>query len=342
MKEYPKDFLTQQNAPLGIKNGSKIERREDNRSDATIYRIDDLGIIRITGADAGPFLQGQMTFDIRQISPTSSSLCAFCNTKGRAFATARIVKTDDEFLLVVPLDLLAPLINKLRMYVLRSDVALDNLSDEFRLFGTSGSIATETAGSMASWLPDAENEVTIEKDLIVVKTGSNNRYLFIAKNQMGERIRSGFEDDSFATGNSGDWNLMEILDGIPTITLNTSEEFVPQMLNLDRLKGISFDKGCYTGQEIVARSHYLGQLKRRTYLAQADTAHPPAPATQLVDCSNPQHQSAGKVVNAALHADGCCYLLAVLKIDSAEHDEIRIENCDGDPITLLELPYSFE
>lgn len=342
MNENPEKTSRPQNTRVDTRGGDEFRPREPANINATIYPIDDLGVIRVSGVDADTFLQGQMTFDIHRISKKSSSLCAFCNPKGRAFATARIVKTDDTFLLIVSHDLVDALIKKLRMYVLRSDVALDNASDDFRLIGVRGSMQFEAASSMTLRLPDAENEAVVEKDLIAVKIGPNDRYLLIAANQTDDRLRSVFEEAGCRVGDLRGWKLLEIMDGIPTVTSNTSEEFVPQMLNLDRLNGISFDKGCYTGQEIVARSHYLGQLKRRIYLAQADTAQPPAAATQLVDCADPQQQSAGKVVNAALDAEGRCYLLAVLKIDSAERGAIQLENCDGDPIRLLELPYSLE
>ena len=138
------------------------------------------------------------------------------------------------------------------------------------------------------------------------------------------------------------WSLMEIRAGMPTVFEDTLEAFVPQMANLQLIGGVSFTKGCYTGQEVVARMQYLGKLKRRMYHAHVDTAQAPARGAELFSPSSESAQGAGRVVDVAASPQGGYELLAVIQISSAEAGDLHLESAEGPRLHLLDLPYAFE
>jgi hypothetical protein len=138
------------------------------------------------------------------------------------------------------------------------------------------------------------------------------------------------------------WRLLDILAGIPTIYLETVEAFVPQMINLHLLEGISFQKGCYTGQEVVARMHYLGKLKRRMVLARVDSEDRPRLGDALFSPQADANQSAGRLVDVAEHPDGGYAVLAVALIECAEQGVLQLSDASGPVLKLESLPYLFD
>jgi folate-binding protein YgfZ len=135
---------------------------------------------------------------------------------------------------------------------------------------------------------------------------------------------------------------MDIRAGIPNVFEDTVEAFVPQMANLQLVGGVSFTKGCYTGQEVVARMQYLGKLKRRMYHARVDAGQPPTPGTEVFSPSSDSGQGAGRIVDAAASPDGGYEVLAVLQISSADANDLQLGDIDGPALQLMELPYAFE
>lgn len=178
-----------------------------------------------------------------------------------------VIKHSDGFLLVLPSSLIDKVIAKLRMYVLRSKVILQDHRSNLRLIGLSTTLPITTLA-----LPEATMAV-VEQPFNIVKLPSfAQRYLCLLDQTMVEDFLTQLRKDGFNQHGCDDWRYLEISSGIPWFDLPQSELYIPQMLNLDQLGGISFNKGCYTGQEIVARTHYLGQSKRQLYLAEADVA----------------------------------------------------------------------
>ena len=257
------DFLKTNNATITENLDIIFSDNQPNTNNA-IIPITHLGIIKVTGKDAPVFLQGQLTCNINDISDASSFFAAFCNAKGRVISSLLILKDDDGFILLLPEQLIEKVINKLRMYVLRSDVKLDDVIDEYCLFG----LTTDNL-QLFDNLPDADFSVTNSSEIIIKFPAKLNRYLVVCSVKQGKLLWSQFsENEKISINNSTQWNYQDISAGIPWLTETTSEEYIPQMLNIDKLGGISFNKGCYTGQEIIARTHYLGKAKREMYLAE--------------------------------------------------------------------------
>lgn len=290
-----------------------------------IYPVAHLGVLTIAGKDAAKFLQGQITCNINDISDIKSSLGAMCNPKGRAITTFLLVKNGDVFLMILPIELLASVKKRLQMYVLRSDVVLTDSSDELCLIGLF---------SGTSQSNESVDFTTSRQDNIVVNF--QNRCLIIAaadkaRTCWSEQVKLGFQPEG-----SAQWRYLDIISGIPWLSVETSEEFIPQMLNLDKLGGISFNKGCYTGQEIVARTHYLGKAKREMFLAECGELEPPEANSIIIDDSLNTEQAVGKVL-CAQKRQNMCKMLIVLQISDTNTYSLRLKNHNQDRITLLTL-----
>ncbi|MGZ8959344.1 MAG: CAF17-like 4Fe-4S cluster assembly/insertion protein YgfZ [Methylosarcina sp.] len=264
-----------------------------------IYPVPHLAVLKVTGKDAAKLLQGQMTCNVNDITETQGSLGAFCNPKGRAIATFLLIKSREGFLLVLPVELLQTVKSRLQKYVLRSDAAITEGSDEFCLIGLRQEDAlTGSSGPLFS--THRQEVVSINLSL------DQNRSLILAEaDQAAEFWSQKVQQENFQPTNSERWRYLDLVSGLPWLGAATSEEFIPQMLNLDKLGGISFNKGCYTGQEIVARTHYLGKVKRTLFLAECDSTEAPEPSSIIVDNAADPAQSAGNIVDAIVNGDRC-------------------------------------
>lgn len=330
-----KDFL------LG--RGAVIDERQEVRfgpcsADVgkALCAVSDHGLLSVTGSDAERFLQGQATCDMKTVCESRTSLGAFCNPKGRVVTTFRAMKCGDGYLLLMPAALLPALKQRLQRYVLRSDVELENVSDRWCLLGLYGdSLAFSVLGGA---LPQATEEAALYDGAIIVKVPAGKpRYLIIADADKAAEIwRRCCQTENFTECGTAFWRHQDILNGLPAVTPETSEEFTPQMLNLDLLGGIGFKKGCYIGQEIIARTHYLGRLKRRMFLARSRTV--PAPGTPVYDAESGVEQSVGTVLIACA-AGNRCDLLAVLQTTHASGKNLRLHALEGEALELAELPY---
>ncbi len=331
MNQNWKNFLLSQHATFKSDTCISFPANADN-NDNTIYPVAHLAILTISGKDAGQFLQGQITCNVNDVTEIKSSLGALCNPKGRAITTFLLVKTGDTFLMVLPEELLGPVKKRLQMYVLRSDVTLTGSSDQFCLIGLSH--------------PENQAEplfATSQQELITVNfSATQSRYLIIAEAEKAIALWSDrVGNQGYQPGDSEQWRYLDILSGIPWLTTETSEEFIPQMLNLDLLGGISFNKGCYTGQEIVARTHYLGKAKRALFLAECYTPSTPAPNSTIFDDSTGTEQPLGKVLLAqrskAEHGNErtLCKMLIVLQVSDGDIDNFKLKDNNQNKITLL-------
>lgn len=273
-----------------------------------------LGVIAAGGADAAAFLQAQLSADVLRLGPGESRLAAWCDAKGRVQAILRVLLRDDEFLLLLPHSLVAPVLQRLRLFVLRSRVSLRDAGEELTVRGVPGENGTEE--------PEPGRVARTGDRQYLALPGPQPRLLVIAP---PHEVR----DDE--TLSEIDWRRADILAGLPQVHPETQGEFVPQMLNLHWLGGIDFDKGCYPGQEVVARLQYRGKLTRRLFRGVLDAAATPRPGTPVADAEGrPQ----GQVVEAAPGPDGQD-LLAVLRIDATEGPL----SIDGAGLALAPLPY---
>jgi folate-binding protein YgfZ len=321
-----KNFLLSEQAV--IEDDGRIVFAESPSDQHHIYPISDLGVLSTSGKDAAKLLQGQATCNVFEVTETQARIGAFCNPKGRAIATFLLAKQADDYLLVLPLDLLELVKTRLQKYVLRSDVRFTDRSDQLCLIGVS---AAEAAAEPLFAARHEQNTVSIAMG------GAPARHLLIAE---AERAVALWSDrvitQGYGPGSSEEWRYLDLIAGIPWLTQATSEEYIPQMLNLDKLGGISFTKGCYTGQEIVARTHYLGKTKREMFLAEADTPTVPEPNASVIDNNSEAETIVGKVLSAFGHRHKCTMLI-VLQTPGSDSQDLRLATPDREKITLLPL-----
>lgn len=299
------------------------------------------GLIAVHGDDAGEFLQGQLTNDVRKVDPQHSQLSGLCNPKGRLLANFRIFRHGDSYYLCLPEDMIETVISRLRMFVLRSRVTLEEAGDTFVHLGLSGEDPQTELQAFAGPLPEEIGQVSARDSLIVIRVpGIYPSYEVFTTTDQAMSLWQKLNVRSAPVGAEA-WRLLDIQAGIPMIGPQTREAFVPQMINLQLIDGVSFKKGCYTGQEIVARMQYLGKLKRRMYRAHVDANTAPLPGDELF-CAADSEQSCGQLLSVAAHPDGHYALLVVAQISRAESGEpLHLGGVDGPPLTLEALPYPF-
>ncbi|WP_428354713.1 YgfZ/GcvT domain-containing protein [Methyloprofundus sp.] len=279
---------------------------------AVLAPLTHLAVLSVSGIDAENFLQGQTTCDIKALVDSQPSLGAYCNAKGRTISSFIIIRQKESFLLILTHDLIDTVRKKLQMYVLRSDVQLADLSDELCLTG----IANIDLSPQENLYPYPQ---------------LNDGFLFIASPDESRLFWGELtQQQPIHRVNGYAWLELDIQAGIPWLYSQTSEEFVPQMLNLHKLNAISFEKGCYTGQEIVARTHYLGKNKRAMYQAHCSVSSDIAPGCIVTDN---QEAVMGTVVLAATN-DISTQLLVVLKDQAMETENLQLKNQNHDKITL--------
>ncbi|MGR8998873.1 MAG: CAF17-like 4Fe-4S cluster assembly/insertion protein YgfZ [Gammaproteobacteria bacterium] len=328
MNKNWKNFLLNQNGTFENDTDITFPAISDYNG-KTIYPVAHLAVLTVSGKDAAKLLQGQITCNINDITETESSLGAICNPKGRAIATFLLIKANNAFLMVLPEELLEAVKKRLQMYILRSDVTLTDSSNELCLIGLC--------------FPAMQAEPlfgTIQQETITVNL--SNRYLVIAEVDKAIALWSErVNHQGFQPENSEQWRYLDIISGIPWLTTETSEEFIPQMLNLDKLGGISFNKGCYTGQEIIARTHYLGKAKRALFPAECNTATAPEPNSAIIDDSTGAGQGIGNILLAqhsrSAHGNNetACKMLVVLQSADVENYNLKLNNRNQDRIILL-------
>jgi len=291
-----------------------------------IVRLTDWALLRAHGADAATFLQGQLTQDVIGLPAGEARLCGYCTAKGRLLASFVIWRMgEDSFGLLCSADLAAAVRKRLSMYVLRASCRVDDASAEWSVFGLAGAAARQLADGARPWtarqhagqwligLPAAE---AAPRGLLVQPTAA--------------------QAPTLPALDASAWSLLEVLSGVPRITAATAEQFVPQMVNFELVGGVHFQKGCYPGQEVVARSQYRGTIKRRMHLFATNGSAQPG---QEVFHSNDPAQPAGMVVNAADVAGSGCRLLAEVKLAVLEGGSLHLGSADGPLLQRLPLPY---
>ncbi|MDN7142515.1 folate-binding protein YgfZ [Pseudomonas sp. JQ170] len=293
------------------------------------------GVLAVRGSDAGKFLQGQLTCNLNYLNESTSSLGARCMVKGRMQSSFRILPEADGFLLAMTRELLEPQLADLKKYAVFSKAKLTDDSDAWVRFGLSNGDAALQALGLE--VPAQVDGVTRHDGLIAVVASTGRIELWVPA-QQAEAVQAQLAAH-LAQGTLNDWLLGQIRAGIGQVMAQTRELFIPQMINLQAVGGVSFKKGCYTGQEIVARMQYLGKLKRRQYRVALAGDQPPAPGTEIF---SPTHNSSvGEVVLAARAAEGC-ELLAVLTADAVEDNNLHLGSADGPGLALLSLPYELD
>jgi len=308
--------------------------------DATVLvDLSHCSIIRAAGPDATTFLNGQLTCDVREASETRSLLGAWCSPKGRMLAVFRLWRAQDAYLLQLPRVLCADILKRLRMYVLRAKVALETLDDTHVCFGVAGPRAAALLEKSVGEAPTSDNGVAVVGGGVTVLriAGAHARFAFVAPFPEAQRLWIALERDARPAG-AAVWDWHDVAAGIPVVLSATSDKFLPQEANLDLLGGVSFTKGCYVGQEIVARVHYRGRVKQRMYRAHVATKTAPTPGEPIYTPELPD-QASGTVVLAAPAPEGGHDLIAVIYSDRA-NQKLCLGSPTGAPLSVETLPYT--
>ncbi|AMS13770.1 aminomethyltransferase [Pseudomonas chlororaphis] len=293
------------------------------------------GVLAVRGPDASKFLQGQLTCNLNYLSDSQSSLGARCTQKGRMQSSFRILLEGDGCLLAMATELLEPQLADLKKYAVFSKAKLSDESALWARFGL-GNADTLLAG-LGLELPPEDGAVARNDGLIAIRVSADRTELWAPADQ-AEVLREQLAAQ-LPEGDLNQWLLGQIRAGIGQVMPATRELFIPQMLNLQAIGGVSFKKGCYTGQEIVARMQYLGKLKRRLYRLALNAEELPEPGTPLF---SPTHGSSiGEVVIAA-RAEQNIELLAVLQAEAAEDGNLHLGALEGPGLHLLDLPYQLD
>lgn len=286
-----------------------------------------LGIIRVEGEDATRFLQGQLTQDFALLGDDEARLAAYCSPKGRMLASfIGFRRGPMEILLICEADILAATLKRLGMFVLRAKVRLSDATADFTLLGLAGSTINYIANNDHSTLEKAE---FCSGTLIRLPAAPGQaRALWLAPKGTPWPEGRALDTDL--------WRWGEVRSGVAWISAPIVDAFVPQMLNYESVGGVNFKKGCYPGQEVVARSQFRGTLKRRGYIVQATA---PMRAGQAVFAEADAEQPCGLVAQAAAAPGGVHEAIACLQISAAAAGGLHLDTATGPALTLLPLPY---
>jgi len=304
-----------------------------------IADISDFGLIQVTGQDAEKFLQGQFTNDVRQVKPQRSQFSAWCTPQGRVIVNFHLFKRDAAYYLLLPANSVAPVLKRLQMFVLRSAVKLSDVTENLAKFGIAGERATQLlADALQQQLPENIDDCVTHADITVIRVRGELSYIVLGEVATIKSLWQKLASSALGVEKEV-WQLFTVLAGVPYIDTHLSEVFVPQMLNLQALSAVSFKKGCYTGQEIVARMQYLASLKRRLYRATLRTDTPPQIGDELFTTAA-LTQEVGKIINVIAHPEGSYHLLAVVVIEAVPTQPV----CDraGHALQWETLPYEVE
>jgi len=300
-----------------------------------VVNLSDRSLIKLSGADVFDFLQGQVTNDVKLLAGGKSQFAGYCNPKGRLLALFFAFAWQDDIYLTFNQKLLEPIVKRLKMYVLRSKVHIAEAADLIQI-GIAGVEAENKLISLFSKVPENPHDVIQISDATLMRLPSTTPMFFImSRAEKAIEIWQALANAQ-TLASSAAWDWLEIQAGIPEISPETQEDFVPQMVNLDLLGAINFKKGCYTGQEIVARTHYLGKVKRRTQLAHIDSTTSPQAGDPIKDAAN---QEVGEIVRVCPALDTGFDVLAECRLESLAEGVIF---WNDQPLTIKPLPYSLE
>jgi len=307
------------------------------KTDTVLSDLSHLGLIGFSGDDTQTFLQGQLTSDVRQVTPNHAQYSSHCTPKGRMLANFLLWQNvGGDYLMQLPAELQASTQKRLGMFVLRSKVKVRDAGNELVRIGLAGSGAEALLQKHFPTLPHDPMGATNTDSMSLIRL-SAERFQINVQPEHAAALWDALKQSSTPVG-VGVWQWLEIRAGIPTITAATQEQFVPQMVNYERIGGVNFKKGCYPGQEIVARTQYLGKLKRHMCLAHIATPDAPVAGDELYS-ADMEGQASGMIVNAERSPDDGFDVLAAIQISSAEAGPVHWKTSDGPALELLPLPY---
>ena len=315
--------------------GDAARERSVTAAGSVVADLSQYGLLAAAGADAMAFLHAQLSCDVEALAD-DAAYGAYCTAKGRVLANFLLWSEAATFFLLLPRALVPAIRDRLQRFVLRSKVTLADCSDDRVVLGLAGAGAREVVKALAGTAPAGSLKVARGGGVTAIGI-DGGRFVLIAPVDEAAAVWDRVAGALTPVG-APCWEWLDIAHGLPWITAATQDQFVPQMANLELIGGVSFRKGCYPGQEIVARTQYLGKPKRRLFLAHVDAEASPAPGGTLV--ADGAEQSAGTVVNAAPAPQGGFDLLAVVQTASVDTATVRLASPDGPALHFRPLPYA--
>ena len=305
------------------------------RETTVISPLAHLGLIEFSGEDAKSFLHNQLTSDVNHLEPMAAQHAAWCTAKGRMLASMLLYRSGSAYRALLCADLLAATHKRLQMFVLRSKVIISNVSDHYAMIGVSGPNTSATLTDAGLPAPAQLLEMTTFADGEVVRLDETRCILVVA----GAAATTLWTRLAAAARPVGTpvWQWLDIEAGIPLISDATKEAFVPQMTHLDKIGGVSFHKGCYPGQEVIARTQYLGKVKRHLYHIHADGVIAAGNPIFCAHSPEPEHPC-GMVANAAPSPDGGYDALAVIQETFAAAADLELGAPGG--LRIASVPHA--
>ncbi|TWX56911.1 tRNA-modifying protein YgfZ [Colwellia hornerae] len=313
----------------------------DNLPDACIISLAEYGAIAVHGTEQSKYLQGQVTCDVNTLTDNNLLLGGHCDAKGKVFSVFRLINRQNIHLLLQPITSINQSLAELKKFGVFAKVTIEQTTD-LAFYAVAGKKATAVLHQKFVELPNSLTPVLqVGSTTIVYLAGKLTRYLIIDEAKAAEQM---INDFALVTYSQALWNLIEINEGFPLLAPETVTTYVPQMLNLQAIHGISFTKGCYLGQETVARMQYLGKNKRALFSLKSKSANNELITLQAGDIIEQQlgenWRKAGDILASYISDDGIYYLQAVLASDIDSTTNLRIKNHENSALSLVELPYN--
>lgn len=307
------------------------------QTNAQYFDLSHFSLLEITGKDAFSFLHSQLTCDLNDLDTNGWLFSAWCLPNGKVICTFFIFANDDSFFLILPSMLKDKITKRLTMYVLRSEVTITDVSDNYAMFGLAGNNLKDILDSTITKTMSVTGNLLLAADFSILQLWDKSpRYLLISKMEAVTELLNNITVTCIS-GERTTWSLMDIEAGIPWIINATSENFLPQMLNLDQMHGLSFKKGCYPGQEIIARLNYRGQLKKRLYLGSGETDITPGPGDRLKDKNT--GTIVGEIIDAERNTSGGFEFLTVSESKYVNSKTLVLNDMSDACIKLKSLTY---
>jgi len=302
----------------------------------TLVNLSHLVCYQVDGEDATTFLQGQFSNDINAVTSSNGQISSYCTPKGRMLAIFYICKRDDSYLLLTSKDIAEEVMKRLQMYIMRSKVTI-KLMDNALLIGVCNDSQAKILDALQLAPTETHYQVSSNDSYMCMNIPSvNTRYLIIGNQSTAEQLQQLNPADVYVYSESY-WQWLDIIAGLPNITSNVQEAFVPQMANMELIDGVSFSKGCYPGQEIVARLHYLGNANRRMFRIKVEQDEPINIGDDIY--TQGSDQPIGKFMSVITEADKKYSGLAVLRIEAVKQNQLAIGSPSGNSAQIMPLPY---
>lgn len=305
----------------------------------TIISLEDWALVTLTGADTIKYLQGQVTADVEKLAPEEHVLCAHCDAKGKMWSNMRLFKRGDGMAYIERRNLRDNQLTEMKKYAVFSKITF-TADDDVVLLGVAGFQASAALKGIFATLPDATTPVVQEDETTLLHLPlPADRYLIVTSPEKAQQVTKELGEQA-QLNDSQQWLALDIEAGIPVIDPATSVQFIPQATNLQALDAISFKKGCYAGQEMVARAKYRGANKRALYWLAGQASHLPEANAPLELQMGERWRRTGSVLAAVQLDDGISWIQVVMNNDLEPDSVLRVEGDEAGHLTIQPLPYS--